>query len=240
MGVLLLLTFREFTILRTHHLGLQITRGLMAAGSASLFVYAIRYVPLTDGIVVTFVAPLLVTITAVLVLHEPVGIRRWTTVALGLVGVLVVIRPGLGVVHPAVFLILLAALLFTLRQILSRVVAETDPIVTTVAYKALVASICLTRPLPFVWQWPTSSAEFVLLISMAILAAVAEIMVIEALNIADAVIVAPVHYTIIICATIYGFVFFDHLPDIWTWAGALIIAVMGAYTLHREWHLKSG
>ena len=64
-----------------------------------------------------------------------------TTVAQGFVGVLIVIRPGLGVVHPAVFLILLGALLFALRQILSRVVAGTDPIATTVAYTALAASL---------------------------------------------------------------------------------------------------
>jgi drug/metabolite transporter (DMT)-like permease len=240
LGVLLLLAFRGLTILHTHHLGLQITRGLMAAGSASLFVYAIRYVPLADGIAVTFVAPFLVTAIGALVLHEPVGIRRWTAVALGFVGVLVVIRPGLGVVHPAVLLILLAALLFALRQILSRVVAGIDPIVTTVAYTALAASICLTIPLPFVWQWPTSSTELILLISMAILAAIAEIMVIKALDVADAVVVAPVHYSIIIWATLYGFVVFDQLPDMWTWVGASIIVVMGAYTLHRESRLKSG
>ena len=239
LGVLLLLAFRGFTILHTHHLGLQITRGLMAAGSASLFVYAIRHVPLADGIAVTFIAPFLVTVIGALVMHEPVGIRRWIAVALGFVGVLVVIRPGLEVFHPAILLILLAALLFALRQILSRVVAGTDPIITTVTYTALAASITLTIPLPFIWQWPTSSIELFLLISMAILAAVAEIMVIKALDIADAVVVAPVHYSIIIWATFYGFIVFDHLPDMWTWVGASIIVIMGAYTLHREWHIKS-
>ena len=136
---------------------------------------------------------------------------------------MVVIRPGLGVVHPAVLLILLAALLFSLSQISSRVVAGIDPILTIVAYTALAASICLRIPLPFVWQWPTSSTELALLISMAILAAVAEITMIKALDVADDVVLAPVHYSIIIWATLYGFVIFDQLPDIWTWVGASII-----------------
>ena len=175
-----------------------------------------------------------------LVLREPVGIRRWTAVALGFIGVLIVTRPGLGVVHPAVLLILVAALLFALRQILSRFVAGTDSIMTTVAYTALTASILLTIPLPFVWQSPTTSIELVLLVSMATMAAVAEVLVIKALDVADAVVVAPVHYSILLWATVYGFYVFDQLPDLWTWVGALIIVATGAYTLHREWRVKTG
>jgi S-adenosylmethionine uptake transporter len=65
-------------------------------------------------------------------------------------------------------------------------------------------------------------------------------MVIKALDVADAVVLAPAHYSIIIWATFFGFMVFDQLPDMWTWVGASIIVVMGAYTLHREWRLKSG
>ena len=182
----------------------------------------------------------MVTLIAALVLREPVGIRRWTAVAIRFVGVLIVTRPGLGVVHPAVLLILIAALLFALRQILSRFVTGTDRIITTVAYTALVGSAIMTVPLPFVWRTPETSLELVLLVSMALIAAVAEILVTKALDVADAVVVAPVHYSIIIWATFYGFMVFDQLPDMWTWVGASIIVVMGMYTLHREWRIKSG
>ena len=240
LGVLVLLAYRGFGILRTQHLGLQIARGAMAAGSASLFIFAVSFVPLVDATAVTFVAPFMVTLIAALVLREAVGIRRWTALAIGFVGVLIVTRPGMGVVHPAVFLILIAALLFALRQIISRVVAGTDRILTTVAYTALVGSAIMTVPLPFVWRTPETSIELILLVSMALIAAVAEILVIKALDVADAVVVAPVHYSIIIWATFYGFVVFDQLPDMWTWVGASIIVVMGMYTLHREWRVKSG
>ncbi len=116
LGILVVLAFRGVTILRTQHLGLQITRGAMAVGSASIFIFAVSFVPLVDAIAVTFVAPFMVTLIGAVVLREPVGIRRWTAVALGFVGVLIVTRPGLGVVHPAVLLILVAALLFAIRQ----------------------------------------------------------------------------------------------------------------------------
>ena len=97
----------------------------------------------------------------------------------------------------------------------------------------------MTVPLPFVWRTPETSFELVLLVSIALIAAVAEIMVIKALDVADAVVVAPVHYSIIIWATFFGFMVFDQLPDMWTWVGASSIVVMGAYTLHRDWRLKS-
>lgn len=237
LGILVVLAFRGVTILRTQHLGLQITRGAMAVGSASIFIFAVSFVPLVDAIAVTFVAPFMVTLIGAVVLREPVGIRRWTAVALGFVGVLIVTRPGLGVVHPAVLLILVAALLFAIRQILSRVVAEKDHIVTTVAYTALVGSAIMTVPLPFVWEWPSTNLEVSLLVSMALLAAIAETLVIKALDVADAVVVAPVHYSIIIWATIYGFLVFGQLPDLWTWVGASIIVGMGLFTLHREWRI---
>lgn len=237
IGILVVLAVRGLSILHTRNPGLQIARGAMAAGSACLFVYAISFVPLADAVAVTFVAPFLVTMIGALVLREPVGVRRWSAVALGFVGVLIVTRPGMGVVHPAVLLVLLAALLFALRQILSRMVARADPIITTVAYTAITASALMTIPLPFVWQTPTTSFELILLVSLALLAALAEIFVIKALDVADAVVVAPVHYSILIWATLYGFFVFDQLPDFWTWAGASIIIATGVYTLYREWHV---
>jgi len=235
IGILVILALRGGVILHTRRPGLQIARGVMAVGSASLFVFAIRFVPLADAVAVTFVAPFLVTMIAALVLREAVGIRRWTAVALGFVGVLIVTRPGMGIVHPAVFLVLLAALLFALRQIISRVVARTDRIVTTVAYTALVSSAILTIPLPFVWQSLSTGLELGLLIGMAVLAAIAETLVIKALDVADAVVVAPVHYSLLIWATLYGFLVFGQFPDPWTWIGASIIVATGIYTLHREW-----
>jgi drug/metabolite transporter (DMT)-like permease len=240
LGVLVILAFRGLSILRTQHLVLQISRGAMAVGSASIFIFAVSFVPLVDAIAVTFVAPFMVTLIGAVVLGERVGIRRWTAVAIGFVGVLIVTRPGLGVLHPAVFLILIASLLFALRQILSRIVAGKDRIVTTVAYTALVGSAIMTVPLPFVWQWPSTNLELGLLVSMAILAAIAETLVIKALDVTAAVVVAPVHYSIIIWATIYGFFVFGQLPDLWTWVGASVIMSMGLYTLYREWRVNSG
>ena len=238
IGVLILLAIRGTSILRTQHPRLQIARGVLAAGSATLFILAISYVPLADAVAVSFVAPFIVTVLGALVLRETVGIHRWTAVIIGFIGTLIVIRPGLGVIHPAVMLVLLAATLYASRQILSRVLSGTDPVTTTFTYTALAGCAVLSVPLPFFWQWPTTPTEITLLISTAAMAAVAELLVIKSLEMAQAVVVAPVHYTLLIWGTMYGYLVFDQLPDLWTWVGATIIVASGFYTLHRERRAK--
>lgn len=237
IGVLLIVAIKGFSIFKTSRPGLQITRGIAAAGSGTAFIFAVVYVPLADAVAVSFIAPFLVTVMGAIFLHEKVGIRRWTAISIGFLATLIVIRPGLGVVHPAVFLVVLAASLFAVRQILSRALIN-DSVTTTVAYTALVSGAFLTIPLPFVWQTPSWGIDIVLLVALAVLAGIAEICVIKALSMTQAVVLAPVHYTLIIWSTFYGFYIFGDLPDMWTWIGAIIIALSGIYTVYRE-HLLS-
>lgn len=239
IGVIILLSLKGGSLLHTRFPGLQLLRGFLAVGSATLFVIAVGFVPLADAVAVAFVAPFIVTALGAIVLREPVGKRRWIAVTIGFIGAIIVIRPGLGVIHPAVMLVLVAAVLFALRQILSRVLSSSDRTVTTVAYTALVGSVLLTVPLPFIWQWPSSDIEILLLASIALLAALAELLVIKALETAQAVVVAPVQYTMLVWGTMYGYLLFNQLPDLWTWIGALIIVGTGMYTFNRERKAKS-
>ncbi|WP_417426899.1 DMT family transporter [Hoeflea sp.] len=234
IGVIVLLFMHGLPVLHTAHPKLQILRGALAAGSATLFVMAVRYVPLADAVAVSFVAPFVVTVFGALLLHEHVGIRRWLAVAAGFIGMLIVIRPGLGVIHPAAFLVAIAASLFAFRQILSRHLAATDRTSTTGAYTAIVAIVVLTVPLPFVWQTPQTTIEIVVLVGLSVSAAFGEFLIIKSLEIGQAVVVAPVQYTMLLWGTVYGFLVFGQLPDEWTWVGALIIVTTGLYTLHRE------
>ena len=229
-----LLALHGRRLLVTGHPVLQVTRGAVAAASATLFIVAIQYVPLADAVAVSFVAPFIVTVLGALVLREPVGLRRWAAVILGFIGTLIVIRPGLGVVHPAAFLVIIAAICFAVRQIISRAISDTDRTPTTIIYTAFVGSTILTLPLPFVWQSPATALEMTLLVSIAIMAGAAEICVIKALDLGLAVVVAPVQYSLMVWGTLYGFLVFGQLPDGWTWVGTAIIVATGLYTLHRE------
>lgn len=234
LGVLILIAIRGRSVLKTTQPKLQIARGVLAVISATLFVIGVAFVPLADAVAITFVAPFFVTLMGAFILKEPVGIRRWSAVTIGFLGTLIVMRPGLGVIHPAAILLIIAAFAFALRQILSRALAGGDSIQTTVAYTALVSWGLLSVPLLFVWQTPATGTEIALLVSIAILAAFAETLVISALATAQAVVVAPVQYSLLIWGTLYGFFIFGQLPDMWTLTGALIIVATGLYTLMRE------
>ncbi|WP_298297505.1 DMT family transporter [uncultured Litoreibacter sp.] len=234
VGVLVLLAIKGRGMLRSANPKLQIARGVLAVGSGTFFIFAIAYVPLADAVAVSFVAPFVVTVLGALVLKERVGRRRWMAVGVGFLGMLMVIRPGLGVVHPAMLLVVVAATFFALRQILSRVLSGADSTLTTVAYTAITSSLILTVPLPFVWQMPDLSTELPLLLGLAALAACGETLVIKSLELAQAVVLAPVHYSLIIWGTGYGYFVFGQLPDMWTWAGAAVIMATGLYVIHRE------
>ncbi|MEL7117615.1 MAG: DMT family transporter, partial [Pseudomonadota bacterium] len=234
VSCILLMLWHGPGILKTGAPGLQVLRGMVAAGSATAFIFAVKHVPLADAVAVSFVAPFIVTVMGALILGEQVGVRRWTAILIGFCATLIIIRPGLGVFHPAMFFVLLAAALFAGRQIISRALAGSDRTVTTVAYTALVSIAVLTIPLPFVWEWPTEWWQVGLLVSIAVFAALAETLVIKALELAEAVILAPLHYTILIWSTFYGWLVFGDLPDGWTWVGVAIIVATGIYMLHRE------
>ncbi|MBB95715.1 MAG: EamA family transporter [Rhodobacteraceae bacterium] len=239
IGVLALLALRGPGLLVSVKPFLQIGRGLAAAVSASCFVMGVGFVPLADAVAVTFIAPFVVTILGALILREPVGIRRWAAVATGFVGMLIVIRPGMGVFHPAILFIVAAACMFAFRQILSRWLSGADSVTTTVAYTSITSSLVLSVTLPFVWVTPDSAATWGIIAGMGICAGLGEVFVIRALDIAQAVVLAPVHYTLILWGTFYGFVIFGDLPDGWTILGCVIIVASGLYTVHRERLRKS-
>ena len=234
LGVLILIAIRGFTVLKSQNRKLQITRGVLASISATLFIVAVAYVPLADAVAITFIAPFMVTLMGALILKERVGIRRWIAVAVGFLGMLIVVRPGMSVIHPAAILLVIAVTAFALRQGLSRALSGSDNTSTTVAYTAIVSWSILTIPALTVWQIPATNLEIALLIAIAVLAAGAETLVIMALDAAQAVVVAPVQYTLLIWGTLYGYLVFGQLPDMLTLIGALILVATGLYTLNLE------
>ena len=239
MGIVILLVIKGTVILKTDHFYLQVLRGCLAAASALMFIFAISVVPIADAVAVSFVAPFFVTILGALVLRESVGVRRWTAIAIGFIACLIIIRPGFSSFQPAVLLVVIAALAYAFRQIVSRILSSSDLTMTTVAYTGLTASFLLSTPLPLVWRTPVGNKEFLLIAALAILAALAEILVIKALELTQTVVLAPIHYTLLIWGTTYGWIVFGQFPDQWTWFGSAIIFATGVYVVLREWSKKN-
>lgn len=238
-GVMLYALIAQNVSLKSDQMGLQIFRGLSATGSACLFVLGINFIPLADATSIAFIAPLVVTVLGFFILREPVGFRRWAAVVIGFMGTLIIIRPGFQTFEFGHLFIVAAASLFAGRQIISRYLSTSDNTMTTVAYTAITSAGILLAVQPFVWQ-PIQSWEHMALFAIyAILAGTGEFLVIKALEIAHAVVVAPMQYTILIWVTLYGVVFFGIFPDIFTFLGAGVIMASGGYTLLREQQIKS-
>ncbi len=217
---------------RTRHPVLQVLRSLVIAVEVGVFVLAFRYLPLADTHAVAGIAPLLVTALAVLFLGERVGPRRWVAVAVGFLGLLVIIRPGLGVMNPAAIIPLGGAVLWAIYQILMRKVRD-DSAGTSLLYMAFIGALVMSALAPFSWRQPDAAGWFWLL-ALGLIGGLGHLLLIKAFQLAPASVLQPFHYVVLIWATVLGFLVFGDLPDIWTIAGALIIAGSGIYVFYRE------
>lgn len=233
-GVLVLFAIKGPQLLRSRHPWLQFGRGMTVVVAATTFLTSIAYVPLADATAVTFVAPFMVTALAAIVLREHIGPKRWIVVGLGFLGTMIIIRPGMNAFHPAIFLSLLSAAAFAIRQIISRRLSGTDPLLTTVAYTALTAAIILSLPLPFIWSNPADGWQLLMMIAIAAIASCGELSIIRALDIGEAAVLSPLQYTLMIWSTVWGFLIFAQLPDFWTFAGTAVIVASGIYSIYRE------
>lgn len=212
---------------------LQITRGLLLATEILMYIVAIRYMPLADIQAITGAGPLVTTALSVPILRETIGVRRWSAIAVGLFGLLLIVRPGFVQFDPIILLPLAGVVLYALYQILTRIVSRYDRPDTTVLYTGLVGLAAMTLIGPFFWETPDARG-LALIGTVAIIGLTGHVLLIKALTLAPASVLQPFNYTMIVWAVLFGYLFYDHLPDIPTVVGALIIVVSGLYTFHRE------
>ncbi|HBK09398.1 MAG TPA: EamA family transporter [Acetobacteraceae bacterium] len=219
--------------IRPRNLGLQITRGFCVVGSSMLFVYGVRSMTMAQATTISFLSPLLITVLSIPLLGETVGPRRWAAVAAGMIGMLIVVRPGLGGFNPAALFGVASAFCWALALIITRKISSSDPPQTTVLWSAAIGTAVLTLVLPFQAVWPTPN-QFGLSLVLGVLASGGQWLVILAHRIAPASLLAPFFYGQLLWVTVLGLLVFGSLPDTYTLAGAGIIIGSGLYTAHRE------
>jgi len=212
---------------------LQIIRGLCVIGSSVLFVYGVRQMTMAQATTISFLSPMLITVLSIPLLGESVGPRRWAAVAAGMVGMLVVVRPGMGGFQPAALFGVASAFCWALALIITRKISNSDTPQTTVLWSAAIGTAVLTLMLPFQAIWPTPK-QFGLSLVLGVIASGGQWLVILAHRLAPASLLAPFFYGQLIWVTGLGFLVFGNLPDRWTLTGAGIIIASGLYTAHRE------
>jgi drug/metabolite transporter (DMT)-like permease len=213
---------------------LHLMRGVMGVLMMAAFVHALRTLPLSTAYTIFFVAPLLITVLSVPVLGERVGPRRWVAIAVGFVGVMVVLRPtGEGVMTLAGLAVLLSALGYSVSAITVRVLARTDSTQAMVVW--LLASIALGAGALALPDWhPVAGGDVWLIAGIGVAGALGQYTVTEAFRHGEASAIAPLEYTALLWAILLDYGLWQVLPDGRTWVGAAIIVLSGLYLLHRE------
>ncbi len=233
VAALLIFAPRLREIVRTERLGLQIFRSGLLFAATIMFFAGFAIMPLAEVIAVAQVAPLAITAMAALVLSEKVGPYRWAAVVIGFLGALVILRPGGEGFGWAALLPLGGALSFAAYGVATRFLGSEDSVWTTFFYTGTVGAVAASLAAPFVWTVP-AAADLPLLVLVGLFGAGGQAMLILAMSFAPASLLAPFLYVNLVWATLFGFIFFDETPDLYTVLGAAIIVGAGLFVRWRE------
>jgi drug/metabolite transporter (DMT)-like permease len=166
-------------------------------------------------------------------LAEKVGIRRWSAVVVGFIGVLVMTRPGSGIFDPAALIPLAGAFFLGLAMVMVRSLSRSEHSASIVFYFTIVATLASAASLP--WQWVTPDwIGLGILVAIGLIGGCAQFAMTQAFRFAPAAIVAPFEYLSLVFAIGYGFAIWAEIPDLWLIVGAVIVMGSGIYILHRE------
>lgn len=218
---------------RSRNSGFYLLRAGVGIVSMVTWFYGITVVPLATATAVNFTAPLFATLAAALILREDVRLRRWSAVVLGFVGVLVIMRPGSERLDANLLILLVSSATAAMNNITIKFLARTEPPGRIVALFMLYLTPLSLIPALFVWHWP-DPRTFGALVGLGCLGTIAHLSVARALASADASACAPFEFARLPFAALIGFLWFGEVTDLWTWAGAGIIAGSSVYVAHRE------
>ena len=208
----------------------QVLRSAALVGTIVLLFVGLTYIPLADAIAITFATPLLITILAVPLLGERGSWSRWLAVLVGLVGVVVIIRPAGSLLHWAALMPLASALFFALYQIMTRQLAAQERTLTTLLYTALGGLLWSSLAVVFVWQ-PVDLADLGVFAVIGVLGAAAHLCIIKAFASAEASLLAPFNYFKLLWAVALGYAVFGDVPGMHVVVGSAIIVTSGLYVV---------
>ena len=220
-------------LLKTAQPKLQILRGLCMASSGLLIYFALKHLPLELCAAISFVSPLFVTALSIPLLGERVGLRRWIAVLIGLLSVLIILRPGGVSFQLAMLLPLGASLCWATGLTLTRLMRDREQALTVLAWSSLVGVVALSPLVWSVWLTPNAS-QWMILILLGVFNGLGQYLVIRAFMLASASLLAPFSYSIIIWSMLIGLIVFNSFPDGITLIGTAILIAAGLYIWYRE------
>ena len=221
------------SVLRTRRLGGHLIRAAVGLAAMVCFFLSYKLLPLGEAVALGMAGPLFITALSVPFLGEKVGIRRWSAVVIGFVGVLVMTRPGSGIFDPAALIPLAGAFFLGLAMVMVRSLSRSEHSASIVFYFTITATIASAASLP--WQWVTPDwTGVVVLVTIGLIGGCAQFTMTQAFRLAPAALIAPFEYLALVFAIGYGFAIWAEMPDLWLIVGAVIVMGSGIYILHRE------
>ena len=213
---------------------LQFYRGLTLFFANICFFYSISIISMAKALTLAFVAPLITTILSPFFLGEKVGIRRWSAVIVGFIGILIVIRPGFIEFNLASFAAVGTGCFYGVYLIITRKLHSTDSPLLTLLLTGVVGAIFGSFLVPIVWVNP-NLIQWSWLIFMGLFACIGHILLIYSLKYADASKLAPFGYIEIVPNILLGYYLFNDFLDLWSFIGLFIIIISGLYVIRREY-----
>lgn len=230
---LMLMSDRTDGNLIARHPWWSAARALTAVTTGAAAFYAFSVLPLAQTYAIFFAMPLLITLLAIPMLGEHVGVRRGLAVFVGLLGVMIVLRPGAGAFSLGHLAGLAAALTGALNSVIVRKIGAVERSAVLMIYPMIASFFVSGAAMPFVYK-PMPIEHLLMMGVIAGLGLVAARLTIAAYRTAPAVIVAPMQYSQIVWAAVYGSIFFNEHPDFWTMVGTGVIIASGVYIVLRE------
>jgi drug/metabolite transporter (DMT)-like permease len=220
-------------LLRTSQFPRYLFRCVIGVCAMLASFWAIANLPLAHAIALSYSTPLFVIIAAAALLGEQVHIRRWTAVALGIIGVLIIVRPGTGGFSPGSVVALLAAVLGAVIAVQIKQLSETEPADRIVIYTTLLWIPLSFLPALSVWQWP-QGITWLWLVMAGVMGTGGQVLWTRALKLGEVSALTPISFVQLPIVALFGWLLFDEELDRWTVNGALIILAANTYIAHRE------
>lgn len=219
---------------KTSRLKLQLIRSFLLFFSTAMNFFALRYLQLAETVSISFVTPLMVALFAIPILGERIGVPRLIAILVGFAGVLIVMRPGIGGLHPAAFLTFIGCIGYALYSILTRLLASHDPPQTTMVFSGLVGFALVSLMVPFVWVPPENGWVIAGMAAVGVFGSFGHVLLILAHQRAPASTLMPFIYTQLIWMVLIGYFVFGDVPDVYTLIGSAVVIASGLYLLYQE------
>lgn len=226
VALLLALAIQGRSALRSTRPGVHLVRGIFWILATFLFFTSIKHVGLAKSTALLLASPLLIVAVSATFLGERTGFRTWAVVISGLLGALIIVRPGFAGFDPLALLALLAALMAAFLMLSARWVDETESFWTLMLYLTASSALVSAMAVPFFWV-PLQFQDLWLFAGVAAFGTAGMVLMTQAFRMAPATVIAPLDYTALLWATLFGWLFWNEIPDLITYIGAAIIAVSG-------------